>query len=89
MQTEVIKVITGIRRCGKSVMLELVHQELVASGIPQKWVLFMNCETATQKSPVRLINSLLIDFSCDIYLTGSNAHLLSGELTTFSVSISA
>lgn len=117
INTELIKVFTGIRRCGKSVMLSLVQEELKKNGINEKNFLFLNFEqfsnsellTATslykkivnfQKTTSgkiylffdeiqevsgweKCINSCRIDFDCDIYITGSNAKLLSGELATY------
>lgn len=115
--TELIKVMTGIRRCGKSVMLELIKEELVESGvdpaqfisinfedlnyahlqtakalhdeitrqaadIPGKIYLFFD-EIQEVKDWEKCINSLRISLDCDIYITGSNANLLSGELSTY------
>ena len=117
MNTDLIKVFTGIRRAGKSVMLELVKNELRESGISEENFLCINFEqfsnsqfldveslykkiTDFQKNTKgkiylffdeiqevdgweKCINSCRIDFDCDIYITGSNAKLLSGELTTY------
>lgn len=117
MNTDLIKVFTGIRRAGKSVMLELVKNELKVSGIGEENFLCINFEqfsnsqfldveslckkiTDFQKNTKgkiylffdeiqevdgweKCINSCRIDFDCDIYITGSNAKLLSGELTTY------
>lgn len=117
MNTELIKVFTGIRRAGKSVMLELVKEELKNSGVDEKNFLCMNFEQFAnsqildakslyekivefQKSAQgktylfldeiqevegweKCINSCRVDFDCDIYITGSNAKLLSGELATY------
>ena len=114
--TDLIKVMTGIRRCGKSVMLELIRQELIESGIkpdhfisinfedmnyshlqtakalhekitkradaiPGKIYLFFD-EIQEVKDWEKCINSLRVSLDCDIYITGSNAKLLSGELAT-------
>ncbi len=117
INTELVKVMTGIRRCGKSVMLELVKQELTESGIDEKQFISINFEdmrysglhnaqtlheeilkrAAAVEGKVYLffdeiqevkdwekcINSLRIALDCDIYITGSNAKLLSGELATY------
>ena len=117
MNTDLIKVFTGIRRAGKSVMLELVKNELKESGISEENFLCINFEQFSNsqfldveslykkivdfqkntKGKIYLffdeiqevdgwekcINSCRIDFDCDIYITGSNAKLLSGELTTY------
>lgn len=117
INTELIKVFTGIRRSGKSVMLELVKNELKKSGVSDKKFLCINFEQFSnselldakilhkrivefQKSAdgkiylffdeiqevdgwEKCINSCRVDFDCDIYITGSNAKLLSGELATY------
>lgn len=117
INTELIKVFTGIRRSGKSVMLELVKNELKKSGVSDKNFLCINFEQFSnselldakilhkrivefQKSAdgkiylffdeiqevdgwEKCINSCRVDFDCDIYITGSNAKLLSGELVTY------
>lgn len=115
--TELIKVMTGIRRCGKSVMLELIKQELIESGVNPTQFISINFEdmnyahlqtakalhdeitkkTTEIKDKVYLffdeiqevkdwekcINSFRVSLNCDIYITGSNAKLLSGELATY------
>ena len=115
--SDLIKVMTGIRRCGKSVMLELIKQELIESGIDSAQLIFINFEdmnyshlqtaqalhdeitkrVAEVKGKAYLffdeiqevtnwekcINSFRVSLDCDIYITGSNAKLLSGELATY------
>lgn len=115
--TDLIKVMTGIRRCGKSVMLELIKQELIDSGTDPAQFISINFEdmnyahlqTAkalhkeiTKKASdingkvylffdeiqevkdwEKCINSFRVSLDCDIYITGSNAKLLSGELATY------
>lgn len=115
--TDLIKVMTGIRRCGKSVMLELIKEELMEKGIPSIQFITINFEdmrythlqTAealheeiTKKASEidgkvylffdeiqevteweKCINSFRVVLDCDIYITGSNAKLLSGELATY------
>ena len=115
--TELIKVMTGIRRCGKSVMLELIKEELVKSGISSSQFISINFEDlnfshlqtakslheeiTTRAAEIngkvylffdeiqevkdweKCINSLRVSLDCDIYITGSNAKLLSGELSTY------
>ena len=115
--SEVIKVMTGIRRSGKSVMLELIKEELLESGVSAQQFISINFEdmrnaslckaealheeilarAAGQKGKVYLffdeiqevkdwekcVNSLRVALDCDIYITGSNAKLLSGELATY------
>ncbi|MBQ7796672.1 MAG: ATP-binding protein [Lachnospiraceae bacterium] len=114
---ELIKVLTGIRRSGKSVMLELIQEELLESGTCADQFISFNFEQmrnehlctaqalheevmrrcANIKGKVYLffdeiqevtnwekcVNSLRLDLDCDIYITGSNAKLLSGELATY------
>ncbi|NBK93155.1 ATP-binding protein [bacterium 1XD21-13] len=114
---DIVKVITGIRRCGKSVMLQLIREELLEQGIEESRILQVNFETKAvdyvrtteaaysfikgfagkNKGKVYLlldeiqelegwetmINSCMIDFDVDIYITGSNAKMLSGELATY------
>ncbi|MDW7670531.1 MAG: ATP-binding protein [Bacillota bacterium] len=111
-----IKVITGIRRCGKSTLLSLFNAYLMESGVPEDHIIRMNFESfdfdqitsyqelhayisekITHRSEVhyllldeiqqvdaweKVINSFLVDVRVDIYLTGSNATLLSSELST-------
>ena len=115
--TDLIKVMTGIRRCGKSVMLELIKQELTESGIDPKQFISINFEDMRYANLLtaeslnkeinekaskiegklylffdeiqevrnweKCIDSLRISLDCDIYITGSNAKLLSGELSTY------
>ena len=111
-----IKVLSGVRRCGKSSILSLLRDELIAQGAEAAHIIFINFEsfafsalkTATDlyryiveriqpKQRVYLlfdeiqevagwekcINSCLVDFDADIYITGSNARLLSSELATY------
>lgn len=114
---DLIKVMTGIRRSGKSVMLELVKEELTESGIPAGQFISINFEDMRNSRLLtasalheeilkraqdiagkaylffdeiqevadweKCINSLRISLDCDIYITGSNAKLLSGELATY------
>lgn len=114
--SDLIKVITGIRRSGKSVMLELIREELLESGVSQEQFISINFEdmgyshlhtaetlhdeitrrAALMEGKIYLffdeiqevadwekcINSLRVTLDCDIYITGSNAKLLSGELAT-------
>lgn len=109
-----IKVITGVRRCGKSTLLLQYKDYLLENGIKESDILYMSFESAEWyeiknykdlynyiKSKYhntkiyllldevqnvedweKAVNSLLVDVDCDIYITGSNAYLLSSELTT-------
>lgn len=113
--TEPIKVITGIRRCGKSSLMQLMMEHLRVSGISDEQIIFINFESMEYRSmdvqklynyvkekkaanrKIYLffdeiqrvngwqdaVNSFRVDFACDIYITGSNAYLLSSEFATY------
>ena len=113
--TEMIKVMTGIRRCGKSSLMKLMVEHLRESGVENDQILEINFESMSipemdargfyeyvkaricpdkrtylffdevQKVPgwENAVNSFRVDFDCDIYITGSNAYLLSSELSTY------
>ena len=113
--TEPVKIITGIRRCGKSSLLKLMIKYLQEHGIEDKQILAMNFESMAFKNMTAqefynyvkehintsnrtylffdelqridgwedAINSFRVDFDCDIYITGSNAYLLSSEYATY------
>ena len=115
--SDLVKVLTGIRRCGKSVMLELIQEEITSSGVDPSQFISINfenmsnaglctaqalhdeilCRAAKISGKVYLffdeiqevqnwetcINSFRVELDCDIYITGSNAKLLSGELATY------
>lgn len=111
-----VKILTGIRRSGKSTVLTLLKNELFSRNIAQEQIIYINFEsfesvalqTASglyqfvkqkiQKDKQnylfldeiqevegweKAINSFLVDFQVDVYLTGSNSHLLSSELATY------
>ena len=114
--TELVKVMTGIRRCGKSVMLDLIKEELKSTGVAAFQMISFNFEAMSNahlcsaqalyeevmkrasaiegkvylffdeiqevSSWEKAINSFRVELDCDIYITGSNAKLLSGELAT-------
>ena len=113
--TEPVKVVTGIRRCGKSSLLKLMVKHLKETGIQDNQIIEMNFESHAFKKmnsddvydyvksrilPNKrmylffdelqridkwedAINSFRVDFDCDIYITGSNAYLLSSEYSTY------
>lgn len=117
INTELIKVFTGVRRCGKSVMLELIKNELLVKGVNKKQFIHLNFENihnqhlfkykalndyiCDQSKRIggrvyifldeiqevfeweKCINSLRVQLDCDIYITGSNAKLLAGDLATY------
>lgn len=111
-----VKIISGIRRSGKSTVLRLLMEELSQRGVKQSQIIYLNFESfanshltqakslyeevkqiisGTEKYYLlfdeiqevenweKAVNSFLVDFDVDIYLTGSNSHLLSSELSTF------
>ena len=112
----VVKVRTGMCRVGKSGLLELIQQELLAAGTNESRIVHFDLESmeyadlqndtalfydtlrkriGKEKSYIfldevqevtgweKVVNSLLADQKADVYLTGSNARLLSSELATF------
>lgn len=112
---QIIKVVSGVRRCGKSTMFTLFKQNLLKRGIDEKQIISINFE-AMEFEALRdyhtlyqyindhlqqdcknyifldevqhcmeyqkAVDSLFIKDNCDIYLTGSNAYFMSGELAT-------
>lgn len=116
IDTEEIKVITGVRRCGKTVLLKQIIDELENRGIASENIIYMSFESSKYKNirndndldefifsktnnlngKIYLLfdeiqkvknwevslNSYRVDLECDIYITGSNSQLLSGELAT-------
>ncbi|BDR52322.1 ATPase [Bombiscardovia nodaiensis] len=115
--TDLIKVLTGLRRSGKSDLLELVRRRLIAQGRSREQFISLNFEDYAL-SPLRdasklyahleeriakisgkpyifldeiqevpgfekLVNSLRVAHQADVYITGSNSSLLSGELATY------
>lgn len=117
MGKDIVKVLTGMRRSGKSTLLGQIQAQLVEDGVDQSNIIAMDFESL-QYEPLttshvafyqevarrigdsknksylffdeiqevpsweKAINSLRVDFDCDIYLTGSNSKLLSGELAS-------
>lgn len=112
---DLIKIITGIRRCGKSSLLDLFHRYLLDNGVLSENIIHMNLESLkyrdltnylelydfiskniSQENKTYLlfdelqvvehrekaIESFRLDFDVDIYITGSNAYLLSTEFST-------
>lgn len=114
---DLIKIMTGFRRSGKSVMLELIKNELLERGCKKEQFISFNFEKmgleylcsakALHDEVIKLsqkidgkvylffdeiqevngwekcVNSFRVELDCDIYITGSNAKLLSGELATY------
>ena len=113
--TEPVKVVTGIRRCGKSSLLRLMVMHLKETGITDDQIIEMNFESHEFRKMTAddfyyyvkecivpgkrmyfffdelqriagwedTVNSFRVDFNCDIYITGSNAYLLSSEYATY------
>ena len=112
---DVVKIVTGIRRCGKSTLLDLFVDNLLTLGVPKQNIIHMNLESLkfkkilnfesfydyiskkiiktgktylifdelqTVKHWEKAIESFRLDFDVDIYITGSNAYLLSNEFST-------
>ena len=112
---DLIKVVTGIRRCGKSTLLHAFKQHLVTDGVAADAICFLNFEerenahfqsweqvydfiisnlSADAKRYVfldevqlipqfeKLVDALYVKKDIDLYITGSNAYLLSSELST-------
>ena len=113
--TDFIKIITGIRRCGKSSLMKLMIRYLLENNVKEEQIIQINFESIEfKKMTVEIlydyvknnlpknkkaylffdeiqkvsewqdaINSFRVDFECDIYITGSNAFLLSSEYATY------
>lgn len=113
--TDLVKIVTGIRRCGKSSLMKLMIRYLKENGTVPEQIIQMNFESIefqgmTAKEVYRFVkrrmpndkksylffdeiqrvedwqdavNSCRVDFDCDIYVTGSNAYLLSSEYATY------
>jgi len=113
--TRLIKVVTGIRRCGKSTLFDLFQEELRKSGVTEQQIIHINFEDMAYEALLdyralykhvtdrllpdqmnyvfldeiqlvdnfeKAVDSLYIKENVDLYITGSNAYLLSGELAT-------
>lgn len=113
--TPFVKILTGIRRCGKSTILKMLIQKLREQGIPDERILQYNFDSLKyeelktaralyaelgQRLPQekcylfldeiqevegweQVVNSLMIDFDVDIYVTGSNSRMMSSEISTY------
>ena len=112
---QVIKVVTGVRRCGKSTLFELFIEHLKQSSVEDSQIISVNLEDLENADLLdynalykhitskliqdkmnyifidevqkcsgfeKVVDSLFIKKNCDVYITGSNAYLLSGELAT-------
>jgi predicted AAA+ superfamily ATPase len=112
---DLVKIVTGIRRCGKSSLLDLFHEYLSENGVPDDHIIHLNLESLRYRDLTdylkfydyvsaripktgktylmfdelqavahweKAIESFRLDFDVDIYITGSNAYLLSTEFST-------
>lgn len=112
---DLVKIVTGIRRCGKSSLLELYHQYLLEQGVKEDHIVHMNLESLRYRDLSdyltfydyvsgqipregktylifdelqavehweKAVESFRLDYDVDIYITGSNAYLLSTEFST-------
>ena len=112
---DLVKIVTGIRRCGKSSLLDLFHHYLSENGVPDSRIVHMNMESLRYRDLKdyltfydyvsaqiakgektylifdelqtvdhweKAIESFRLDYDVDIYITGSNAYLLSTEFST-------
>ena len=112
---DMVKIVTGIRRCGKSTLLDMFSDNLLKSGVPSENIIRLNFESLKYEAIndyralykevsgrmgkigkyyvildevqmvsgwMRAVNSLRVDFDVDIYITGSNAYLLSSDFAT-------
>lgn len=112
-----IKALVGVRRSGKTVLLQQIKEHLRESGIPKENIIYLNFESFTNRKYLSgetlyeyileqyetigkkkiylffdeiqhvdewemVLASFLVDMECDIFITGSNSKLLSGELAT-------
>lgn len=111
-----VKILAGIRRCGKSTIFDMLRDELISSGISEDHIIYIRYTSEelddgmTAKQMYRnikeqmiddcryyllldevqevdgwekAVNSLLEEFNTDIYVTGSNSKLMSGEISTY------
>ena len=112
---QIIKVVTGVRRCGKSTLFEMFQNELLRSGLKKEQITAINFEDLEYEELKdykklyeyvkdrllpdcinyifldevqhvehyeKVVDSLFLNANCDVYITGSNAYFMSGELAT-------
>lgn len=116
VDTPFVKILAGVRRCGKSTILKMIVEELKNRGIPDERILVYNFDSLEHEgiktaslcyeevkerilpngktylffdeiqeieSWEKAINSFMIDFDVDIYVTGSNSRMMSAEISTY------
>ncbi|HJB00088.1 MAG TPA: AAA family ATPase, partial [Candidatus Mediterraneibacter merdavium] len=112
---QIIKVVTGVRRCGKSTIFEIYRDYLLAHGVQREQIIPINFEDLEYEELLdyrslykyvkerllpnkmnyifldeiqhvgqyeKAVDSLFLKRNCDVYITGSNAYFMSGELAT-------
>lgn len=115
MGKNIIKILVGVRRSGKSTLLRQIKDHLIANGVPESSIIDVNLESSRfshisnaqdlqDHVSIRIaesgktyaffdeiqevdgwekaLRSFMVDYDVDMYVTGSNAHLLSSELAT-------
>lgn len=116
IDVKIVKILSGIRRCGKTTILEMVKQELLSRGVDEKHIItrrytnvdygmlfdsfkmykelqsfildkhkyyFLLDELQEITGWEKVVNTLLEEYDTDIYITGSNSKLMSGEISTY------
>lgn len=116
IDTPFVKILTGVRRCGKSTILLMLKEELLKRGIEKNQILFFRLDSLEYEeiktasamykkikerlipdkrtylfldeiqeieSWEKMVNSLMIDYNVDIYVTGSNSRMMSSEISTY------
>ncbi len=113
--TPFVKILTGIRRCGKSTLLEMIKNEIISAGVNKNNIIYLHLDSFLYdgisngkqlydfiKNKIKdekvyifideiqevsgwekAINSLMVDYNVDIYVTGSNSKLLSSEISSY------
>ena len=114
-EKQIIKVVTGVRRCGKSTLFEIFQEDLISHGVKKEQIIHINFEDLEYEdlkdykslyayikdrllqdrmnyifldeiqhvdSFEKTVDSLFLRENCDVYITGSNAYFMSGELAT-------
>lgn len=116
MDAPFAKILTGVRRCGKSTILLMIQEELLNRGIKKEQILAYNFDSLQYEDIVnasqlykeikdklypdgktylfldeiqeiasweKAVNSFMIDFNVDVYITGSNSRMMSSEISTY------
>ena len=116
LDTPFVKVLTGVRRCGKSTIMQMIRDSLVEHRVSDDQILFYRLDSLEHEDKLtsaalfkdirsklhpekktyifldeiqevqeweKLVNSLMTDFDVDIFVTGSNSRMMSGEISTY------